>query len=109
MRTWKGTSVCERVCVLLALAAAVVDCASAQNDGADFFEKSVRPLLAQNCLACHSAASGVSMGGLRLDNPASLQKGGSRGPAIVAGKPEESLLLRAVRQADKQLRMPPTG
>jgi hypothetical protein len=109
MRTWKATSVCERVCALLALAAAVVDCATAQNDGADFFEKNVRPLLAQNCFACHSGASGVSMGGLRLDNPASLQKGGSRGPAIVAGKPDQSLLLRAVRQADSQLRMPPTG
>src|SRR5262245_26894927 len=83
--------------------------ASAQNDGAEFFEKNVRPLLAPHCLACHSVASRPVMGGLRLDHREALEKGGSRGPAIVSGKPEQSLLIRAVRQMDERLRMPPTG
>ena len=83
--------------------------ASAQSEGAEFFEKSVRPLLAQHCLACHSAASRPLMGGLRLDSREGVEKGGSRGPAIVGGKPEQSLLIRAVRQVDDKLRMPPTG
>ena len=48
------------------------------------------------------------MGGLRLDSREALLKGGTRGPAIVPGKPAESLLLRAVRQ-DGTLRMPPSG
>ena len=49
------------------------------------------------------------MGGLRLDSREGIEKGGSRGPAVVGGKPEQSLLIRAVRQADDKLRMPPAG
>ncbi len=48
------------------------------------------------------------MGGLRLDSRENLLKGGSRGPAVVPGKPSESLLLRAVMQTG-ELKMPPSG
>ena len=94
--------------VLLFFIAVCAGVARAEGDGADFFEKSVRPLLAQQCFTCHSAASRPVMGGLRLDSREGIEKGGSRGPAIVAGKPEQSLLLRAVRHVDN-LRMPPSG
>jgi cytochrome c553 len=92
---------------LLVLAACTVDRAGAQSDGAEFFEKNVRPLFAQRCLPCHAAGDHPA-GGLRLDSRESLVQGGSRGPAIVAGKPEESLLIRALRQISN-LRMPPAG
>jgi len=64
-------------------------------------------LLAQQCQGCHSSPTSP-MGGLRVDSRESILKGGARGPAIVPGKPTESLLLRAVRQTEA-LRMPPSG
>ena len=90
----------------LALAAS----APVQGDsGSEFFEKSVRPLLASNCFSCHSSAGNVAMGGLRLDSRDSLLMGGSRGPAVLPGDVEASRLVQAVRQQDEKLSMPPTG
>jgi hypothetical protein len=83
--------------------------AAAQQDGAAYFEKNVRPLLTAKCYACHSAASQPVMGGLRLDDRESILRGGSRGPAIQAGQPAGSLMLQAVRGEAGPLRMPPGG
>ena len=48
------------------------------------------------------------MAGLLLDSKAGMLRGGKSGaPAIVPGKPEESLLIAAVRGVNKDLRMPP--
>src|SRR5579863_4294464 len=92
---------------LFALAACTMGRAAAETNGAEFFEKSVRPLFAQRCLPCHAAGEHPA-GGLSLEGRESLLQGGSRGPAIVAGRPEESLLIRALRQTSN-LRMPPGG
>ena len=73
----------------------------------EFFEKQVLPILQTRCLECHSHAAGKSKGGLMLDSRSGWQTGGDSGPAIVPGKPDESLLIQAVRHTD--LRMPPTG
>ncbi len=72
----------------------------------DFFEARVRPILANNCFACH-AESGL--GGLRLDNEEDLKKGGMSGVVIVPGDPDKSLLITAVRQTDPGLKMPMGG
>ncbi len=74
-------------------------------DDLDFFEKKVRPLLADRCLECHSTEKKVK-GGLALDTRAGWEKGGDAGPAIVPGKPDESLLIKAVRYTDPDLQMP---
>ncbi len=71
-----------------------------------FFESKVRPLLVERCHKCHTGDK--SKGGLRLDSREALLKGGETGPAVVAGKPDESLLMRAVRHQDG-LAMPPNG
>jgi len=71
-----------------------------------FFEAKVRPLLVERCHKCH--AGGMTKGGLRLDSREALLKGGESGPAAVAGKPDESLLLQAVRYQNG-LEMPPDG
>jgi hypothetical protein len=73
---------------------------------AEFFEKKIRPLLADNCYNCHSANTN-SQGGLRVDDRNGLLTGGGRGPAIVPGNPAESLLILAVSQTDDELKMPP--
>jgi hypothetical protein len=72
----------------------------------DLFESKVRPILANNCYACHTASK---LGGLRVDSRADLLKGGVSGPEIVHGDPEKSLLIRAVRQTDDKLKMPQGG
>ena len=73
----------------------------------DFFEKKIRPLLAEHCYQCHSQESGKTEGGLRLDTREGWLKGGETGPAIVPGEPEKSPLIKAVRSSDKDPRMPP--
>jgi uncharacterized protein DUF1553/uncharacterized protein DUF1549/cytochrome c len=73
-----------------------------------FFEQRVRPLLIEHCYTCHSEAKKVN-GGLRLDSRRGLIEGGDSGPAISPGKPEESLLIQAVRYQDTDLQMPPDG
>jgi mono/diheme cytochrome c family protein len=66
----------------------------------DFFESRIRPLLVAQCYDCHADAA---KGGLRVDSREALLKGGKRGPAIVPGKPDESLLLKAVRHDGLQM------
>ncbi|WP_205678716.1 PSD1 and planctomycete cytochrome C domain-containing protein [Aquisphaera insulae] len=89
----------------LALAGMIV--AAAPPAGTDeTFERSVRPLLVERCIRCHGAEK--ASGGLRLDSRAAILRGGDSGPAAVEGKPEESLIVRAVEQKD-ELRMPPKG
>src|SRR6267154_2693826 len=73
----------------------------------EFFERKIRPVLTENCYECHSATSPKVKGGLRVDSRAALLKGGETGPAIVAGKPEQSLLYAAIAHRDKDLTMPP--
>jgi hypothetical protein len=51
--------------------------------------------------------SAQAQGGLRLDSREAALKGGDSGPALVPGKPDESLLLKAVRGGDPDLQMPP--
>ena len=72
----------------------------------EFFEKQVRPLLVASCSECHGDEKQSNE--LRLDSREAILKGGERGPAIVPGKPDESLLIQAVRQSG-ELEMPPDG
>ncbi len=73
----------------------------------DFFERRIRPLLIESCQECHGAQQ--AEGGLRLDSRAAIVGGGDRGASIVPGKPDRSLLLRAVSYGDEDLAMPPDG
>ncbi|MGE3308861.1 MAG: PSD1 and planctomycete cytochrome C domain-containing protein [Limisphaerales bacterium] len=73
----------------------------------EFFEKRIRPLLADHCYECHSAVADKLRGGLSLDSRDGLIHGGDLGPALIPGDPEKSLLIRAVRHDDPELRMPP--
>jgi hypothetical protein len=77
------------------------------KDGLEFFEKNVRPILAEHCYKCHSIAEKTSKGGLILDSRDGMLKGGDEGPAVVPGNPAKSLLLRAITYTDNELQMPP--
>ena len=67
-----------------------------EREGAEFFEKAVRPVLVERCWSCHGGpvprTKAKTKGGLNLTTRAGLLAGGDSGPAAVAGKPEESLL-----------------
>jgi mono/diheme cytochrome c family protein len=74
-------------------------------DGIEFFERKVRPLLADHCFSCHGEEK--QKGKLRLDSPAAIRKGGESGEEIVPGEPEKSRLIVAVGYQDADLQMPP--
>src|SRR5262245_33686152 len=77
------------------------------NEGVTYFERHIRPLLAERCYACHSTRDKKQKGGLLLDSRAGWVRGGDRGPAVIPGDVDASLLIRAVRYTDPDLRMPP--
>ena len=80
---------------------------SPSPDDLAFFENKIRPLLVDHCYSCHSAKSNKKKGGLSLDSRQGVLTGGDSGPAIVIGDPDKSLLIRAIRHTDNDLRMPP--
>ncbi len=73
-----------------------------------FFERKVRPFLSEYCYSCHSKDAKVVHGDLYLDSVAGILQGGESGTLVVAGKPEESLLIHALEYQDG-LEMPPKG
>jgi hypothetical protein len=72
-----------------------------------FFEKNIRPILVEKCVICHSKADNKTRGGLAMDTREGLRAGGESGLVIVPGKPEQSLLLRALKHTG-ELKMPPS-
>ena len=81
----------------------------AKPDGAqlEFFEKNIRPVLADKCYKCHSAQAEKVKGGLLLDTREGIRQGGDTGHAVVPGNLKESLIVGALHWADKDTRMPP--
>src|SRR5262249_6480915 len=73
----------------------------------ELFESKVRPILVDKCFKCHGEKK--QSNGLRLDSREAVLKGGDTGPALVAGKPDESLMVQAIAQTHAELKMPPSG
>lgn len=97
------------IALLLAFALRTALPASA-DDGVQFFEQKIRPVLVQHCYSCHSAAARDAkklQGGLFLDSAAGIAAGGDSGAVLVKGKAAESLLLKALRYDGME--MPPAG
>jgi hypothetical protein len=94
--------------VLLAFACLAPTSARADLTAEEFFEKEVRPLLVERCFSCHAQdkVKGKVKGGLKLTSREALLQGGDSGPAAVPGRPDESLLVQAIRYEDEP-RMPP--
>lgn len=90
---------------MLILLLTIVVVHDVMGDDYAHFEAQIRPLLIKHCYDCHN--SEVSEGNLRLDLRDGLLRGGNSGPAIVAGQPSKSLLLKAVNYQDPDLKMPP--
>jgi cytochrome c551/c552 len=80
--------------------------AASAAEGDAFFRNKAEPVLRQHCFECHSHEMKIK-GGLALDSKSGWEKGGESGPAVVPGKPEQSLLIKAVSHVEKDLQMPP--
>ena len=72
----------------------------------NFFEEKIRPVLASKCYKCHSERAQKVKSELLLDSRAAILKGGTEGPSIVVGNPEDSLLITTLRHQD-DWEMPP--
>ena len=66
------------------------------------FDRDIRPILSQKCLACHGPDAGQRKAELRLDVEESALES-----AIVAGQPATSELVSRITSEDPELRMPP--
>ena len=71
----------------------------------EFFQTKVKPLLEARCFECHGPETKVLKGGLSLVSRTAILRGGDSGAAIVPGKPDESLLVKAINYVDFE--MPP--
>ena len=94
--------------LLLVSVVSSTQAADKNQKGLDFFEAKIRPVLIKHCYQCHSAKAAAAKtlkGGLLVDSRNGLRKGGESGPAVVPGKPEESLILDALRH--ESFKMPP--
>jgi hypothetical protein len=87
-------------------AAALLCAADMSPDQRAFFESRIRPVLVKQCYECHSASAKKIGGKLLLDSPAEMFGGGESGPALIPGKPDESLIIQAIRYSEGQ-EMPP--
>jgi hypothetical protein len=89
--------------------AALSPSGSSQDERAiAYFETHIRPLFAQRCYQCHSERADQREGGLLLDRRSGWLEGGERGPSVIPGDVEASLLVRAIRFDDPDLEMPPS-
>ena len=87
-------------------ALSILSPALSEEGGIHFFEKEIRPILIEHCYECHSAGVRVK-GGLLLDSRQGIDAGGDSGQVILAGDPEASRLVEAIRYRNRDLQMPP--
>ena len=96
MRVGSGSAL---LLLALSISAPLEAASSPQTDARlEHFERAIRPLLAERCYRCHNAVDRREAG-LALDHAAGWRTGGRRGPAIVPGDAEASLLYRSVAHA----------
>src|SRR4051794_18028050 len=81
--------------------------AEPSKEGVEFFEKHIRPVLADKCYKCHSAKSEKLKGKLLLDTREGVLKGGENGAIVIPGNAEKSRLIVSLHYTDEDLQMPP--
>ena len=97
----------RRLILVLLLLTSALPARAADDTGTQFFESKIRPLLIDQCYACHSAQAKKLKAGLYLDNRDAALKGGESGPALIPGDPAKSRLIEAVNYKNVDLQMPP--
>ena len=103
----RGIAILVFVCSSGIVVTAAAEDTKFSVDQIEFFEKHIRPLLIERCFECHSSDSKEIKADLLVESRDALFAGGESGPAIVAGHPDKSLLIKAIRYEDVE--MPPKG
>src|SRR4051794_27222552 len=85
--------------------AAPIAIAEVKHEGPVDFEKEILPIFRRSCLACHNATE--AEGKFVLETPQTILKGGSEGPAVIAGKGAESLLIKMASHQKEPFMPPP--
>ena len=75
--------------------------------GLALFDSRIRPVLREECFKCHSKSARRIKGGLELDSPTGIRRGGDSGPILVAHSTEKSPLIRMLRHEESVPAMPP--
>jgi hypothetical protein len=96
--------VCRRV-ALVGILLTFIPQQCRADEGIDFFENRIRPVLVERCYECHNSHDRAE-NGLVVDHRAAIRKGGDSGASVVPGKPADSLLLKAIQHAAGAPRMP---
>ena len=81
--------------------------AEPDTKGIELFEKQIKPVLIEQCYECHSNNGNDIEGGLELDSPSGMARGGDSGPVVLAHDTNNSMLLRMLRYEDDVSGMPP--
>ncbi len=76
-------------------------------DGKLLFEQTIKPALIEHCYECHSKLGDEIGGGLELDSPSGMRRGGDSGPIFEAHDDSSSILLRMLRHDSEVSAMPP--
>jgi hypothetical protein len=84
-------------------------------EGVEFYQASVKPILAEHCYGCHGGGEPNKAGQVKVKSNfqiisrEAVLRGGDHGAAVKLASPEESLLLKVVHYTDEHLKMPPRG
>ena len=100
-----GTATLAGLALLLLAAAATAQTPTTEQ--VEFFEKNIRPVLANNCYLCHGEDIEKLKGGLNLTFRDGILKGGDNGPILVPGDPGKSMMVEAIEYNDEDFQMPP--
>ncbi len=103
--SWSFRAVRVGLALALAAMASPLVARSAEVD----FNREIRPILAANCFACHGPDAAERKADLRLDTPEGAFAALGDHRPIVAGKPDESELIRRISNADPDEVMPPAA
>ena len=92
--------------ILLGFAVSVSSLPAQDMEASEFFEKRIRPVLANKCQACHN--SGLKTAGLDLSSAEGFMRGGQSGPVVSSEAPAASRILEVIRYQER-IKMPPGG
>src|SRR5687767_13548062 len=95
-------------CIVIIVVGALVQSLWADDGGKVRFNRDIRPILTENCLACHGPDANQRKADLRLDTKQGLLTViDPQTIVVVPGKPEKSELYRRITAEDESERMPP--